>query len=120
MHENILNYCRFKKSKIASIRPPATSVYRSSLSVSLLKLANSTVFLTFRSCLVLHSVSLNHSPCIILKDIAIWTLRHPEIKCDLVAEIFLLQRLGSCACVALYRVLLLDVGSSSSRSFDPI
>ena len=62
--------------------------------------------------------SLNRAPHIIIKEIAIWKVRQPDIRGDVITEIFWQPRLGSSACVVIHRILLLNRGSSRSRPLD--
>ena len=85
-----------------------------------------TVFLftvvAFSSSLVLYSFisfSLNCAPHIIIKGIAIWGTRWPDIRGYVVTEISSLAKIGSPACVALRRLLLSNVVSSRSHPLDP-
>ena len=85
--------------------------------VSLFKLVNAAIIFAFSCSSVLHKVlliSLNCTPHIIIKWIAIWIVRGNGNT-----EIFLLSRLGSPSCVAWHRVLLPDMVSSSSHSLSP-
>ena len=91
--------------------------------VSLFKLENAAVILAFSSSLILYSVLIvswySHVPCAIIKGIAIWTVRQAEVRSDVDAEIFKQPTLVSPVCVAWCRVLLLDIGSSSSYLHKP-
>ena len=49
---------------------------------------------------------------------AIWEVRQPHVRCDVVTEIFSLPTPGSPACVVWYRIMLPD-GPSSSHLPDP-
>ena len=53
------------------------------------------------------------------KGITIWRVRQPDVRVDRVAEILQESRLGSPACEAWNRVLLLDVGAFSSHPLVP-
>ena len=62
-------------------------------------------------------LSFNCAPHI--KGVAIWWVREPDVKDEVVAEIFSQPTLGSFACVAWRRVQLLDAGSASSHLINP-
>ena len=86
--------------------------------VSLFKLLNAVVFI-FGVAQIFLGLSHNCTPRLIIKMITIWRVRRPDVRGDVVAEIFLQPRLGSPACVLRRRVLLPDVQSSSSHLLDP-
>ena len=54
-----------------------------------------------------------------IKGIAICGVRRPDVKNDVVTEIFSLSRLGFSVCVTRHKILLLDVGSSCSHPLVP-
>ena len=62
-------------------------------------------------------LSLNCTPHITFRGIAICRARRPDFRGDVVAEIFSLPTLCS-ACVAWYGVLLPDIGSASCHLLD--
>ena len=64
-------------------------------------------------------LSLNHTPHIIIKEIAIWEVRQPDVRGIAVAEIFSQLTLGSPASGVWSRVLFSEVGSSSGHTLDP-
>ena len=68
---------------------------------------------------VFFSLSPNHALHIIINGTAIWGVRQPDVRGDVVGEIFSQPTLGSPACVAWYRVLLLGKGSSNNHPLDP-
>ena len=67
---------------------------------------------------ILH-LSVHCAPNIITKVIALWGLERPDIMGDVVAEMLLLPRLDSQSLVVWRRVLLSEVGSSSSHPLYP-
>ena len=60
----------------------------------------------------------NHFPQMINKRIAIWEVRKPDFRIDVIAEIFLQLTLGSSGFLVWRKVLLLNVESSNSHSLD--
>ena len=64
-------------------------------------------------------LSLNCIPHIIIKEIPIWQDKQSDIRANKVSEIFSQPKLGSSACVAWRRVLLLDVMFFIRQSLDP-
>ena len=63
-------------------------------------------------------LSLNCAPHILIKGIVIWGVRLWDVMSDGVTEIFWQPTLCISACVAFVRVILSDVGSSSSHPLD--
>ena len=89
--------------------------------VSLFELVNAAIILAFSSSLILLNfvgLSLNHTPHIIIKSIVICGARQPNVRGDVVTEIFSQPRLASPACVVWCRVLLPDVESSNNHPLD--
>ena len=64
-------------------------------------------------------LSFNCTPQRVIKGITIWGVGQQDVRGDVVTEIFSQPTLGALACVAWCRVLLPDVGSSSSNLFNP-
>ena len=86
-------------------------------------MVNAAVILAFSLSLVLHGVLLvscsTAPPHIIIKGIAIGDVRQPNVRSNVVTEIFLQSKLDSPACMAWYKVLLPGVRSSSSHPINP-
>ena len=87
--------------------------------VSFIKLVYAAINLAFKFIFsvarIFVGIFLSYVQHIIIKGIAIRCVKWSDNRDDLVAEIFSQPRLGSPACVACRRVLLPDVGSSSSH-----
>ena len=64
------------------------------------------------------SLLLNDIPQIITKETAIWKVRRPDVRCDVVAMIFSQPTLGSTAYMAWRRFFLPDIESSNNQSLN--
>ena len=62
---------------------------------------------------------LNRASLMIIQKITIWIVRRSDVRVDVVVEILSQPRLDTSAFVAWHRVLLPNVGSSSSCPLDP-
>ena len=109
LHDKILKYYRLNLLKeiaisfnhglqMSSESPQAFPIF------SLFKLVNSAIILAFSSshgvAWIFIDLSLNHMTHIIINGIAIWGVRQPDVRNDVVEEILIQPRLGSPACVA--------------------
>ena len=72
----------------------------------------------FLCCTAFFGLSLNRTPHIIIKRVTIYGGRRPDLRVNVVAEIFWQLTLGSPAYVLFWKVLLPHQGSSSSHSLD--
>ena len=86
---------------------------------SLFKLLIAAVILAFNSSLVLRKVSLVVCSTALYKGTPILEVRRPDVRGDMIAEVFSQPTLASRACESWHKVLLPDVKYSSSHPLDP-